>query len=324
MTTMVVGGAGYIGAHVVSELAARGEPVLVVDTRGAVSAQKMPWATCVNVDITLDKAPSLLGGLMVERQVKTVVHLAALKSVSDSFSDPELYRRVNVDGTDAVLRAMMIADVRRLIFASSAAVYAPSSTGVASESAKTIPQSPYGATKLDAERLIARRSEESGIDAVVLRYFNVAGCAEPKLADLAASSVMARFCRASVAGEPLRIYGLQFGSVDGSAVRDYIDVRDLARLHADLAVDDSWRRGVETYNVGRGVGVSVLELARALRALVGRSLPIIEEPARIGDVGTMVADISKLRAGVDWGCRFGVVDMVQSTIRGYSTGCRRE
>ncbi|QCR44247.1 hypothetical protein C1N91_12670 [Curtobacterium sp. SGAir0471] len=314
MTVLIIGGGGYIGSHIASELRRCGQDTLVADNWASGVRRLGNTVRAATVDITAPGASHQLAALMRTERVRVVFHLAALKSVEESVRDPRRYIEVNVAGTAAVLNAMSNAAVRKLVFASSAAVYAPIATGRVTIASPIGPVNPYGVSKLEAEGLIRTYTGRGIIDAVVLRFFNVAGCESPSLADLEGVSVMSQFCRAAANEGPLVVRGTDYRTADGSAVRDYIDVRDIADLHRRLAEDRAWPPGIRYSNVGRGLSVSVLELAQRVQALAPSKPPIISSANRAGDIEQMVSSREETQICEGWQPRYGLDDMIRATL----------
>src|SRR5689334_1347578 len=259
MTWLITGGAGYIGAHVARAMAADGERVLVLDDLSAGVPARLPE------DIPLVQGSALDGELLkrvlAEHAVTGVVHLAAHKQVGESVADPVRYYQENVGGLATLLGAVAGAGIERFLFSSSAAVYGNPDVNLISEDTPCAPMSPYGETKLAGEWLVRAAGRAHGIATVCLRYFNVAGAADPELADTGVFNVVPMVFDRLTRGEAPRIFGDDYPTPDGTCVRDYIHVADLADAHLAAA-----RRlaggatGDLTVNVGRGEGVSVREL----------------------------------------------------------------
>ena len=249
---------------------------------------------------------------LVEHAVDGVIHLAARKSVGESVERPAFYYRENVDGTLAVVEAMTAAGVRRIVYSSSAAVYGTPATDVVEEDAPTAPLNPYGRSKLAAEWVVEDAARALGWGAVSLRYFNVVGTADPALADGSGSNLFPRVLAALAAGQPPLVHGTDYPTRDGSCVRDYIHVGDLAGAHlAALAV--TARPGYEVVNVGRGEGYSVLEVLAEFERAAGRPIERTLGPRRPGDPASVVAAVDRARELLGWTATHGLDEMVGST-----------
>jgi UDP-glucose 4-epimerase len=298
MNWLVTGGAGYIGAHVVRVLQDRGETVTVVDDLSTGEPSRLD--PDVGLTIATVQDTQQLERVMRTQQIDGVVHLAGLKAVAESVRNPLDYYRHNVQGLHSVLTAMLHTGVPRILFSSSAAVYGRAPSGRVTETSPVEPMSPYGWTKLAAERLLRDTAVAHGIDWAVLRYFNVGGAISPSLADRGEDNLLPRLLRAAETGEVFEVYGLHHPTPDGTCVRDYVHVADVADAHG--CVLDNLRRGPvgEVYNIGRGCGASVLEVIDAVRTSTGRPLRWRAVAARPGDPAEVVADPSRIRDQLGW------------------------
>jgi len=282
---LVTGGAGYIGSVIVARLLARGHVVTALDdlSRGHRAAVA-PGAELVVADV---RDETLVGGLLRERACDAVVHMAALAEVAESVARPELYREVNVGGTAAVVGAARAAGVRRLVFSSTAAVYGSPEAVPIAESARLHPENPYGETKLAAERLLAAAVRD-GIDSLALRYFNACGADGPCGEDHEPESHLVPLAlRAARDGGELRVYGDDYPTADGTCVRDYVHVADLAEAH--IAALERLPSGSGACNLGSGSGASVLEVLAAVEGVTGREVRRRTVARRPGDPAVLVA-----------------------------------
>ncbi|MEV7192847.1 UDP-glucose 4-epimerase GalE [Streptomyces sp. NPDC093510] len=327
MTWLITGGAGYIGAHVARVMAGAGEDVVVLDDISSGVPQRLP------ADMTLVKGSSLDGELLrrvfAEHGVTGVVHLAARKQVGESVEQPLRYYRENVGGLTTLLEAVAEAGIKRFVFSSSAAVYGdPPDAELVREDAPCVPVSPYGETKLAGEWLVRAAGRAHGISTVCLRYFNVAGAAAPELADTGVFNVIPMVFDRLRRDEAPRIFGDTHPTPDGTCVRDYVHVSDLAEAH--LAAARRVASGAEgdlTVNIGRGRGVSVRELVTLIGEVSGDTRPALVEPARAGDSPRAVADASLAAEELGWTARRGVREMVESAWAGWCLhhpGARRD
>lgn len=317
MTWMITGGAGYIGAHVVRAMAGAGERVVVLDDGSAGVPERLP------ADIPLIRGSSLDGELLrrafAEHEVTGVVHLAARKQVGESVEQPLRYYRENVGGLVTLLEAVAEAGIKRFVFSSSAAVYGnPPDVDLVAEDTPCVPINPYGETKLAGEWLVRAAGRAHGIATVCLRYFNVAGAATPELADTGVYNVIPMVFDRLRNDEAPRIFGDDHPTPDGTCVRDYIHVADLADAHLAAA-----RRvlahpeGDLTVNIGRGEGVSVRELVTLIGEVSGDARPALVEPRREGDAPRAVADAGLAADELGWKARRGVREMVESAWAGW-------
>src|SRR4051794_26390216 len=307
-TWVVTGGAGYIGGHVVAALRRDGIRVVVLDDLSTGRAERLP------LDVPLVRGR--VGDGRVLRSVLPgaagVVHLAALTSAPESVRDPLAYYRANVTDTATLLSAMADAGVPRIVASSSAAVYGSAAGGALTEQDHPRPQNPYGTTKWIAERLLAEVGAATGTASVALRFFNVVGAATPVLADTRTAALLPRVLDA-VHGHTLTVHGLAHPTPDGSAVRDFVHVRDVAEAHvaAVRRLAGGWK-GAAVYNVGTGRGCSVLELVELVERVTGRRVRWPPGPARPGAPSRSVADPALIARELGWRARHDLADAVRS------------
>lgn len=298
MNTLVVGGAGYIGSIVTAHLLAAGHDVTVADNLSKGHRWAVPdGARFVELDLLdRDAVPRT-----VTAAFDAVLHFAALSLVGESVAEPARYFRTNVAGTINLLDAMRAAGVRRLVFSSTAAVYGDPEEVPITEDAATRPTNPYGASKLAVDHAIGFEAAATALGAVSLRYFNVAGAsgALGELHDPETHLIPLVLQAAAGARPEVRIFGTDYPTPDGTAVRDYIHVDDLARAHL-LALDAAAEPGHRIYNLGNGAGFSVREVIDAARAVTGRDIPAVETDRRAGDPAVLVASSDRIRAELGW------------------------
>ncbi|MER6438765.1 MULTISPECIES: UDP-glucose 4-epimerase GalE [unclassified Streptomyces] len=316
MTWLITGGAGYIGAHVARAMAEAGERVVALDDLSAGVARRLPEGIPLVRGSSLDG--DLLKRVLAEHEVTGVVHLAARKQVGESVEQPTRYYQENVGGLATLLEAVAEAGVRRFLFSSSAAVYGNPDVDLITEDTPCAPMSPYGETKLAGEWLVRAAGRAHGIATVCLRYFNVAGAAAPELADTGVFNVIPMVFDRLTRGEAPRIFGGDYPTPDGTCVRDYIHVADLAEAHLAaarrLAGDAT---GDLTVNIGRGEGVSVRELITLVAEVSGDATEPVVEPRRPGDAPRAVASAALAARELDWSARRGVREMVASAWDGW-------
>jgi UDP-glucose-4-epimerase GalE len=294
MNVLITGGAGYIGSHTAKLLKSRGLTPVVFDD---LSQGRLAWARFgpfVFGDIRDEEA---LFRVLEGFRIEAVIHFAARASVEESTRLPEVYFDVNVGGTVALLKAMKRAEVRRLVFSSSAAVYGDARVDTIAEDHPKKPTNPYGLSKWQCEQVVSSVAPVAGIRYAVLRYFNVVGndpegelyeTHEPE------THVLPNLMRAALAGGSFTLYGTNHPTADGTAVRDYVYVMDLALAHVRaLEVLNTRERLVS--NVGGGSGVSVRELLAVVGEALGRPISVVERPIRAGDPPRLVADDRFLR-----------------------------
>ncbi len=295
MSVLVTGGAGYVGSHIVRLLQERGDEVIVVDDLSTGDAARVSGAELIQLDLAGDDAWQVLTDKMIDQDVDTVIHLAAKKQVPESVKRPAHYYRQNVGGLANVLRAMYDAGVNDIVFASSAAVYADAGAQRISEDDATEPASPYGRTKLIGEQLLSDAKVGWGLNPVSLRAFNTAGAGWPDLAETdAANLIPAVLDRLEGDGTPV-VYGDNYQTPDGTAVRDFVHVLDSAQAH--IAAMDALRAGTlsgDVFNVGTGRGTSVEQILNEMRGVSGWDFGEVVEVARPGDLGEVIADNTRL------------------------------
>lgn len=315
MRWLVTGGAGYIGAHVLRSLIAVGHDAIVLDDLSTgIRSRVGSTIPFVHGDIHDE---SLLTDVLAN--VDGVIHLAGLKSVSESQTQPMRYWHVNVSGTLSLLRAMRYSKIECLIFSSTASVYGSTDHASFSETSKVAPKSVYGMTKLSAERMIHHYAAQYPLRHATLRYFNVGGCGHPGLHDTSADNVIPTFLRRIAAGKPPIIYGDDYPTSDGTCVRDYVHVSDIADAHAAIATRLNAGLPHTVYNVGTGKGVTVAELAHKCLTVTGSgAIPLIEG-RRVGDSAAAVADVARIRDDVGWFATRTVDDVVESAWSNHST-----
>ncbi|MFF2851112.1 UDP-glucose 4-epimerase GalE [Streptomyces sp. NPDC058001] len=317
MTWLITGGAGFIGSHVVRSMTDAGERVVVLDDLSSGAAGRLAPDVPVVEGSSLDG--ELLKRVLAEHAVTGVVHLAARKQVGQSVEQPLLYYRENVGGLATLLEAVAEAGVRRFLFSSSAAVYGNPAVELISEDTPCVPVNPYGETKLAGEWLVRAAGRAHGIATVCLRYFNVAGCATPELADTGVFNVIPMVFDRLTRDEAPRIFGDDYPTPDGTCVRDYIHVADLADAHLAAArrLNAEQVTGDLTVNIGRGEGVSVRELLGLIAEASGDHRPAVVEPRRAGDAPRAVASARLATEELGWTARRDAREMVESAWRGW-------
>ena len=294
----MVGGAGYIGSVVARHLIEAGHDVTVADDLSKGHRWAVPnGAGFERLDL-LDAAAvrSLVG-----RGFDAVLHFAARSLVGESVREPVGYFRANVGGSLNLLDAMRAEGVRRLVFSSTAAVYGEPETVPIPETAPTRPTNPYGASKLAVDQLIGYEAAASGLAAASLRYFNVAGASggQGELHDPETHLIPNVLLAAAGEREAVDVYGTDYPTPDGTAVRDYIHVDDLARAHL-LALQATDQAGHTVFNLGNGTGFSVAEVVDAARRVTGATIPVVHGPRRAGDPAILVASSDRIQRELGW------------------------
>lgn len=316
MTWLVTGGAGYIGSHVVRALLADGASVVVLDDLSTGDKSRVPDGALLEIASVRDRAA--LDRVLGEHAISGVVHIAAKKQVGESVEKPLWYYEQNLGGLRVLLEAMVAAAVRRLVFSSSAAVYGSPDVPLITEETPCAPQSPYGETKLIGEWLIRDTAAAHGLSYANLRYFNVAGAASPELGDPTSLNIVPMVFERIEAGLPPRIFGDDYNTPDGTTIRDYIHVSDIASAHVAAARRlEKDEPAALTLNIGRGEGVSVRELVNRILEHTGSDLVPEVTPRRAGDAARSIASADRISAELGWSARYDVTDMVASAWAGW-------
>jgi len=316
MTWLVTGGAGYIGSHIVRALAASGLPPVVVDDLSTGREAFLPEGVPFVRGTILDR--DLLVAAMREHRVQGVIHVAGFKYAGVSVQRPLHTYAQNVEGTRAVLAAMEEADVASLVFSSSAAVYGTPDVALVTEDLPKRPASPYGESKLIGEWLIRDQAVATAADAyplrhTSLRYFNVVGSGDPSVFDVSPHNLFPIVFEQLLAGRTPRINGDDYATADGTNVRDYVHVADIAAAHAVAAQRLMAGEPLEpAYNLGSRNGLSVREVMDAIARVTG--IPFTPEigPRRAGDPDRIVATGELAARDLDWRMRHSVDEMVRS------------
>lgn len=311
---LVTGGAGYVGSHCVRELVREGRDVVVLDNlsqgcRDAVLAQHF-----VHGDLLDERA---LGRVFADWPIDVVLHFAGLISVSESMTQPERYYRNNVAGTIGLLAQMEAHGVRRFIFSSSAAVYGSPNVVPIPEDHPKAPTSVYGRTKWMVEEILADCAAGAGLRSIALRYFNAAGAAsDGRLGETHRPEthlIPLVLAAALDTKNEIRVMGTDYDTSDGTCVRDYVHVEDLARAHAAAvrALEGGHPGGA--YNLGSARGASVREVIEVCRRVTGRPIRVAEGPRRAGDPAVLVADSALARRDLGWAPQFDSLDGIVET-----------
>ncbi len=310
---MVTGGAGYIGSHTVLQLIERGYEVVVIDDlshgyRHNVEAGQLR-------EVTL-RDTAAVERILLEKPCAAVVHFAAFISVGESMKDPGMYFENNVAGSLSLFQAMVKAGVTRLVFSSTAAVYGMPQSVPIREDFPYAPVNVYGESKVMVEKILGWFDSIHGLKSVCLRYFNASG-ADPKgrrgEEHQPESHLIPLLFRAIESGQPVTLYGQDYPTPDGTCIRDYIHVSDLAQAHI-VALDHLIQGGAsDKFNVGTGMGFSVKQVVASVERVTGRKVPSNFGPRRDGDPAELVADSTKLKEKLGWTPNFAELDAIVKT-----------
>src|ERR1700759_2264107 len=312
MTVLVTGGAGYIGSHMVQALVEAGESVVVIDNLSTGFSAFLPEGVPLFIGDAADE--NLVEGVIAQHTVESIIPFAGWVVVLDSMRDPLGYYRNNTMTTRSLLNAAVKCGVNRFIFSSTAAVYGNPDQVPVPEHAPTRPLSPYGSSKLMTEIMLHDVASAHDMNYVVLRYFNVAGAdplARIGLATAGATHLL-KIAVEAATGQRAKVdvFGTDYPTPDGSCIRAFVHVTDLAQAHrAALSYLRSGGRSA-TLNCGYGRGSSVLETIEAVRRVSGRHFAVQYAPRRQGDIMTMVADTSRIRALLDWTPQYNDLDQI--------------
>lgn len=320
MTVLVTGGAGYIGSHTVRVLRSLDHRVVVIDTLERGREAALLGAPFVRGDIADD---ALVERVMREHAVTDIVHFAAYKSAGESMHTPGMYWQNNVQGTVHLLEAAVRCGVTRIVFSSSAAVYGNPASVPVDETAALAPENVYAETKAVMERVIEWYGRTHGVHWVSLRYFNAAGAADDgSLGEdwSVTTNLVPLVMKAALgAGPPVRVLGDDYPTADGTGVRDYVHVEDLAAAHV-AALDHLQRGGADlTVNLGTGRGSSVLDVIRATEAVHGAPVPHEIVARRAGDPAVVYADASRAEQELQWRAVRGLDQIIESAYRWHAT-----
>jgi UDP-glucose 4-epimerase len=312
MKLLLTGGAGYIGAHVATLAEREGHSVTIVDDLSTGIARRIA-SPLVDIDLAAADSVEKLSTLMGETGFDAVIHLAARKQVGQSVEMPEQYFLENIGGLANLLLAMREQDVKKLVFSSSAATYGMPSLDLVDEDYPGVPINPYGQTKLVGEWMV-KNAATWGLRGVNLRYFNVAGSESKKLADTAELNLIPIAIAQLKRGERPIVFGTDYPTPDGSCIRDYVHVEDLAKAHL-MAVSylDRPVQEFATFNVGTGQGASVLEVLEELRQASGIEFEEVLADRRPGDPPRLVANTDRIEKVLGFKASFGLKEIVKSS-----------
>ena len=329
MAVLVTGGAGYIGSHVVRLLTERGDDVLVVDDFSTGIDARVEGLAVVNLDLAASDAEERLVSAIREHGVDSIIHFAAKKQVGESVEEPVMYYRQNIGALTNILAAVEATGIESLVFSSSAATYGMPDVDMVPEDLECRPINPYGQTKLIGEWMIdnqitASQMRGTTFNAVKLRYFNVAGAGWSELADTAVMNLIPIVLGRLKDGKAPIVFGDDYDTPDGTCIRDYVHVKDLAEAH--IAALDYMKAGGTTetvFNVGTGTGASVKEVIDTIAEVTGRDIVPHMGERRAGDPPALVADVTRISALLSWKAEFGLEEIVRSAVEAAGI-CRRD
>ncbi len=312
----MTGGAGYIGAHVVRALEASGHVAIALDDLTAGLSERLGQTELVSFDLASPGAKDQLIETFRTKNIEAVIHLAARKAVGESVLRPEFYYQQNLNSVINLLEAMHEANVLKLVFSSSAAVYGSPELSLVPEDYNCKPINPYGETKLIGEWMISNAQRAWGLRAVALRYFNVAGAGFDDLGDTSVANLIPIALKAIREDKPIEVFGSDWPTKDGSCIRDYIHVADLADAHIRaLEYLNEENREHLVFNVGSGQGSSVLEVIQALRDVIQKDFKVNLVARRAGDPAELAADVSRINSTLNWQAKHDLLSIVESAYR---------
>jgi UDP-glucose 4-epimerase len=322
MTWLITGGAGYIGAHVVASSAFSGRDNVVLDDLSTGIASRLGSRVPL-LQVSLQNVADL-DRVFTDAEITGVLHLAAKKRVGESVERPDYYWQENVIGFQNLLDAMKRHDVKNFVFSSSAAVYGqpdvPFGTLI-TENVECNPINPYGATKLEGEVLSAAMADSDGLKVAALRYFNVAGAGSPELGDQYIFNLVPIVFDSLDRGEQPMVFGDDYSTPDGSCIRDYVHVQDLAEAHvAAMEFVENSESGFTAINIGTGEGASVFEVLNMIQDVTGIKISPIHADRRAGDPPALVADVSKAKEILNWSSTRDLRDIVSSAWDAWKLG----
>jgi len=319
MKILVTGGAGYIGSHVIRQLIAAGHEPIALDDLSTGIRERLGQTPLIELDLASPGATAVLVEAFKSHGVSGVIHLAAKKAVGESVERPEYYYEQNINSVTNLLSAMREAKVMNMVFSSSAATYGSPDEDQVNEDYLARPINPYGETKLIGEWMMANAAKAWGLKIVSLRYFNVAGAGFDDLADTAVANLIPIAFNAIKNNQPIQVFGTDWPTKDGSCIRDYIHVLDLADAHI-TALDylDRDVREHSIFNVGTGTGSSVLEVIEAIRQVIKHDFAVDLVDSRPGDPAALSADVSRINETLGWVAKQTLADIVSSHYRATS------
>ena len=311
MSWLITGGAGYIGSHVVDVFLDSGEDVVILDNLHTGKIDRIPpEASFFQGDITVE---SDLENLFNSFEIKGIINLAGLKSVVESSRIPQEYFRVNSIGVKALLAKAIERGIKYFIQSSTAAVYGDLVSGIANEKHSAKPISVYGESKLQAETHLGEEISRGSIQGTSLRYFNVVGAKNPQLKDTSIENLFPIIANTISSNLPMKVFGTDYQTRDGSCIRDYVHVLDLANAHLLAAQEIEKRELPRHLNIGTGQGYTVLEVIGAFETFHKSKVEVLSLPRRVGDPISLTADIGLATRELGFYPRYKLDQMVEST-----------
>ena len=312
MSWLITGGAGYIGSHLVAEFSSLALPLSVIDN----DKTKIQFRLAADIPKYFGDVRDLknLDSIFSTNRFSGVIHLAALKSVEESQRFPDLYEETNVQGTRNILNVMKKYGVENLIFSSTAAVYGETDSGIVHETTKIEPVSNYGKTKMQSELLIEQANKDFGLNYINLRYFNVAGALNENLTDDSRNNLIPIVVDQIKGGISPKIFGKDYATPDGTAIRDFIHVIDIVRAHFASIKYLSDGGTSQTLNIGTGIGTSVYEIVSEILRQTGSDLFPDFVGRRAGDIAVVVADPIKAEQVLGFRTKYALSEMIASIL----------
>lgn len=311
---LICGGAGYIGSHMVRLLKQQSRDIVVLDNLSTGHREAIGDTPLIQADLLDQEAINKVFG---QQKFSAVIHFCALSLVGESIKDPVAYYRNNVSGTLNLIDAMLTHNVDRLVFSSTAAIYGEPQQDALSEEHPANPVNPYGRSKLMVERILESVAHSHALKCVALRYFNAAGASAE--ADIGESHdpethLIPNVLKSALGGgKPLKIFGTDYPTRDGTCIRDYIHVEDLARAHLSALEWMDNHGGYEVFNLGNGQGFSVKEVIDSACKVIGQNIPYRVDEKRAGDPVTLVASARKARNELGWSPAYTTIESIIET-----------
>lgn len=312
MTWLVTGGAGYIGAHVIREMISINVDVVILDDLSSGVESNIPEGIKF-VEGSIAN-PDLVLSTLKKYEISGIINLAALKSVAESENNPEKYELVNHVGAKTLIEQAQVFGVQFFIQSSTAAVYGNSSTGIVSEDDHLAPLSQYGRTKTSAEKELNRAIDSKKLLGVSLRYFNVLGSTESDLRDRSTANIVPMVLDSLSRKKPPKIFGADYPTKDGTCIRDYVHVADIARAHAAVVTKLKTNQLSRAINIGTGIGYSVREIMTEILNQTRSSLEPEVSARRLGDPATLVAKVDLAKKELDFTAQKTLEEMIASSI----------